>query len=234
MGGKRHHGEVVTSAAAAAVFNHYVGVGFHEPIEQVICTEHEAEGGFVLAVGGQVRRARLGNVTVKVPFNIINRYAVEGFLKRLFKVIKNGGVSQVKHILASGKAARSVFTGNAPVGVGAVKVAIGVNHFRLNPNTELHTRRLNLVNKNGKAIGELFGICEPIAKAGSVMVTGAEPTVVHNKHIHAVFYAFVCKVDKLLLVNIEIAGLPSVKNNRAFFHRVTGHDSLAYKGMHFS
>ena len=58
----------------------------------------------------------------------------------------------------------------------------------------------------------------------------AEPTVVHDKHIDTHFGGFVCERDKLIIVKIEICGLPAVDEHGAFHIAPRTFDEVLHVG----
>ena len=115
-----------------------------------------------------------------------------------------------------------------------IKVTIGIDHFRLDPNSEFDTRFLYTVDKIGKSIRETVGVSIPVTETCSIMETLSKPAVIHYNHIHTVLYSFVTKIDEDIFVNVEVASFPSVKYNRALLERVTRNDSIANKLMHIT
>ena len=53
---------------------------------------------------------------------------------------------------------------NCPVGMSLVKVAVGRDHFRLEPDSELHSELVYLVNEIFKTALDLVFIYEPVSE----------------------------------------------------------------------
>ena len=77
---------------------------------------------------------------------------------------------------------------------------------------------------------ELLFVDIPVAEGGVVAFAVAEPTVVHDKHIDAHFSGFVCERDKLIIVKIEICGLPAVDEHGAFHIAPRTFDEVLHVG----
>ena len=101
-----------------------------------------------------------------------------------------------------------------------VELALGVDHLRLNPETEPDALLLSLLGETTDAVGEfVFGLI-PVAETLSVAVTGilvAEPSVVEQEHVDAEFLSFADEAHELVLVKVEICSLPVVEEGHTGF-----------------
>ena len=92
--------------------------------------------------------------------------------------------------------------------MGAVQVAVGVDHFGLNPQPEFHPQRVHPRRQRGQPAGVFDRISGPIAQSGTVIAAALEPTIVEDE----AFYADCCgsfsqSTDPRFVV-IEIASFP--------------------------
>ena len=74
---------------------------------------------------------------------------------------------------------------HAPLRVCTVKVAIRVDHFRLDPDTESQSQIIYLFAKSCHTIWQFLGIWCPITQGTCIVVPLAEPAVIHDKEFHA-------------------------------------------------
>ena len=102
-----------------------------------------------------------------------------------------------------------------PVGMCAVEIAVGRNHFRFEPKTELHSQSVNPFYQSGKSALQLVLVDVPVAKRAVIAVALAEPTVVQNQHFNTQSGSFLCKGVNLLFVKVEVGRFPVVDQNRA-------------------
>ena len=72
-----------------------------------------------------------------------------------------------------------------PIGMRAVQIAVRIDHFRLNPQAELHAQTVHMVDKRLQPVRELFGINVPVAQTGVIVVALAKPAVVYYKQLNA-------------------------------------------------
>ena len=72
-----------------------------------------------------------------------------------------------------------------------VKLAVGRNHFRLVPDAEFQSHSVNAVNKPSEV--ELFLVNKPVAETVGVIISLAEPAVIHNEHFNT---EFLCTLGK--------------------------------------
>ena len=97
----------------------------------------------------------------------------------------------------------------APVGVRAVKVAVGRDHLRLEPDAEFNAERVYTAHQLAKSALELILIDIPVSERGLA--------VIHNKHFDTEIGGILCDGDKLVCIEVEISRLPVVYDDRAFF-----------------
>jgi len=103
----------------------------------------------------------------------------------------------------------------APIGMGAVEVAVGGDHLRLEPEAEFHSLGVDLAGQVGEAVGELFGVGDPVAERGAVVVAMAEPAVVEDEELDARFLGIAGELLELGGGEVEVGGLPVVDEDGA-------------------
>lgn len=102
-----------------------------------------------------------------------------------------------------------------PIGVGAVEAAVGVDHFGLDPEAEVHAELVDVIDEGFEAAGEFFGVDGPVAEAGAVIVAGAEPAVIHDETLDAEFGGYGGKGFLAFLGDVEGGGFPGVVEDGA-------------------
>jgi len=224
LGADSHHGQVIPSAAAGAVFDHGIRVGFHKPAEQGIYPLHIAVFHGTLVFGSQIRGAGLGDVAVHVPLEVVDGHITEGFGKHFLQVFDHGRVGHVQHILGTGVGHGSARTADAPVGMGAEQVGVGVHHFRFYPDAELHAGFLDPVHVGRKTFLEAVAVDSPVSQPRLVVDPGAEPAVVHDDHIHSAVGSSGGKVHHHVFIDVEEERFPGIQHHGTPFFRFCGND----------
>ena len=101
-----------------------------------------------------------------------------------------------------------------PVGMISKQVAVLVYHLWLNPNTEIHTKLINIIDKFVKSVWKFVFINIPVAKSCTVVITLAEPTVIHNKKLNAHFGGNLSQCCLPLNAYIKFRSLPRIVKHR--------------------
>ena len=70
-----------------------------------------------------------------------------------------------------------------PVGVFAVEVAVGVDHLRLDPQSEVHPQVVDVLDQRADSVGELPPAGEPVNEPRGVVVAVAEPAVDQDEQL---------------------------------------------------
>ena len=94
-------------------------------------------------------------------------------------------------------------------------LALGVGHFRLEPEAQFETALLGLLDKISEALGKLVPVPGPVAQTGGAVVAGkfalGEPAVVDDKHFAADSLHAVHHVEQDLVGEIEVGAFPAVQ-----------------------
>jgi hypothetical protein len=90
----------------------------------------------------------------------------------------------------------------------AIQVAIGVDHLRLDPQPEVHTEAVHVVDEAFQALREFLRIYDPVAQAGVVVVARAEPSVVHHEQLDPQLSGLVRQFRLPGFVDVEGGRLP--------------------------
>ena len=103
-----------------------------------------------------------------------------------------------------------------PIWMFFVEFTLGIGHFRLNPNTKLHTIFLCIAEQTFNTIRQLFGIYNPITQSSIVSLTRiffTEPSIIHNEQLTTHAMNVCHHLIHSLLVDVEINTLPRIQEN---------------------
>ena len=220
------HGGVEAPAAARAVFKKHIGERVAYPAHELVCAENEAVEELALPVRGEQSRARVGNIAVEVPFDIVYFIFREHGVHLVENVVAHIFSGHIENILMPAYAGFAVRNMDAPVGMGAEEVGVGGDHLRLIPNAELKPEIVYSAYKLAQAALELALVYEPVAQRVLVVVALAEPAVVHDEHIHAEFLCALRERDELVRIKIEERRLPAVYQQRTLLCPVFSGDEV--------
>ena len=110
----------------------------------------------LLFVDGNGIPAGLGPVAVVIPLEKGNIVFREEFVEEAFDVVAHIGASEVEDELIAGFGARASGKIQDPFGMLAIEVGIGIDHFRFDPEAEVHAEGVDLVDERLEAVGEIF------------------------------------------------------------------------------
>ncbi len=71
--------------------------------------------------------------------------------------------------------ARTTREGDDPIRMLAVKIAVGVDHLRFNPQSEIQARAVYVIDQRFQPLRELLWIRVPIAEARPVVIAFSKP-----------------------------------------------------------
>ena len=97
-----------------------------------------------------------------IPFQVANVISIKQGGDADIKIGDDLLAREVEHHLLASK--QLVFRPQDPIGMGAKEFAVGVHHFRLNPKTELHAQRCDVINQRIQTVGIFTPINLPIAQ----------------------------------------------------------------------
>lgn len=104
-----------------------------------------------------------------------------------------------------------------------VQLAVAVDHFRFDPQSEVHAQTVHLVGQRTQSAGEGLLAGGPVAEPGPVVAPGAEPAVVQDEEFGADAGGQLRQLDLAGLVDIESGGLPGVVEHRPVPARLRQH-----------
>ena len=94
--------------------------------------------------------------------------------------------------------------------MGPVEVGIGIDHLRLEPETELHAQCFDLFRQPFDTAGQNVAVGVPVAQARVVAAPCAEPAVIQDEQFHAAVPGFGSDLQQLFLIEIKIRSFPVV------------------------
>ena len=139
----------------------------------------------LFAFGRQQRGVGIADIPVKIPFKIIDFVFRKHLIHLLPDIVTDVLARHIDNILIAPQHRLSAFNMNAPIGVGAEKIRIGRDHFRLIPDPELQAYVVYTPDQISETAFQFFLVDIPIAERTGVIVPVAEPTVVHHEHFNA-------------------------------------------------
>ncbi len=122
---------------------------------------------------------------VVVPFDVVDVVLRQDRGHAVVDEVADLGQGHVQGLLL---AAQGLILGpERPVGMGAVDVAVRVDHLGLEPDAEGHALGLHMVDQRTEAIGIFARVDCPVRQAAGVVVAVAEPAVVEDEAFRAQF-----------------------------------------------
>ena len=94
--------------------------------------------------------------------------------------------------------------------MGPVEVRILVDHLRFDPDSEVEAGFVDPPDHRRQTVGEFVRIDAPVAQSGPVVFAPFEPSVVDHEQLYADLFRNFCKVELLVLLDVERGGVPAV------------------------
>ena len=160
---------------------------------EVVDSEDIAVCDFALLFRREGRGVDFREIAVHIPFDVLDVCGMQNAGDCFKEIIDDLLAGHVENHLGASDGAGSVRNGEDPVGMRFVEFADFGDHFRFEPETELHAESVDFLDELGE-IAEFFCVDKPVAEGGTVIVALAEPAV----------------------VEIEVGRFPVVDEDRAF------------------
>ncbi len=126
------------------------------------------------------------------------------------------GVRDVQHLLVAPRRRQHAGTRpEHPVGVGPVEVGVRVDHLGLEPETELHAERSDVLDQRGEAVRPHGVVDVPVTETRAVVAAVAEPAVVEHEAFDTHRGGGVGQRRQPREVVIEVDGFPRVEHDGA-------------------
>ena len=208
-------GAVVHPAAARrAALDDDVGILFTQEAHDVVdplCILHEE----AVLLRAQVFAARIGHDPVAVPFDVVD------LVRQLHRVVEDavheilhGRIAQIQHPLVPALVDLPARALDNPFRVSMGQVTLRIDHFRLDPDTELQPLVMGIGSHIINSFREFGRIDFPVAEAGVVPVAGIilrKPAVVQDEHLEAHGRGIVDHPEQGFGREGEISAFPTVQ-----------------------
>ena len=154
------------------------------------------------------------NASVHIHFNVGKGHGTEAGNQTFQYRIHHFLSGEIQHQLRTGT--NGGLSGNLQciIRMGTIKSTVFIDHFRLNPNAEMHVLFFQSVSKAFQTHPQLFFIGHPVSQTGEIRISLSEPAVIHNQQIHAQGFSFSCQFNDFFSGKVKVAGLPGIQQNR--------------------
>ena len=140
------HSRVKSSAASAASFDQHIRISLYQSFEEIIDAEYILIHDFSIVLESLYRREHIAYTAVHVHLDIFYIGSVYhcGYLFKY--MIHNFFSGEVQHKLVPASHRTPAGYNIRPVRVLTVQVAVLIDHLRLDPQSELHSRAVDRVS----------------------------------------------------------------------------------------
>ena len=160
-------------------------------------------------------RAALRDAAIHVPLDVVDFRRAQDLVDGVVDVIDDFRARKVEHILLAAMRSMAALRVQDPVGMSAVKLTVLVDHLELDPEAELHAERIDALRKARDAVRQAVGVRPPVAKATRLTAARGEPAIVEDEELDADIVRRLGDAHELLLIEIEVRGLPIVDEDGA-------------------
>jgi len=169
------------------------------------------------------------DIPIHVPFQIGDVTGTELRIKHTKEMVTYVSAGQVQHGLVTLQC-RCAGICPDPRRMFACKVAVRIDHFRFNPETERHAKTFDMVGKRRESVRKLGRVACPVAEACLVIVAPLEPAIIKHKALGTYGRGLVGERLEGRHVMIEVNRFPRVVVNRARLRcQVTRQDLAAHE-----
>ena len=147
-----------------------------------------------------------------VPFDVFDLVVRQNGADPVEKEIALDGQGHVQHHQLASE--DLVLAAQRPVRVRAEDVAVRVDHFRLEPDSEFHALRADMPDERGKAVGVFSRVHLPVRKCPRIVVPAAEPAIIQHEPFGSETGGTGCDLLQLRQVVVEIDRFPAIEMNR--------------------
>ena len=159
--------------------------------------------------------AALDVIAVHVPLDVGDVVVAQQRVELTEHVVVRLGAAEVEHELVAAEHGLVALGRQRPLGVGAVQVAVGVDHLRLDPDPEVHAQTANVVDQRSEARRVGVGRDHPVAEPGvSSRRDPNHPSSSTNRSMPTAA-ATIGEIAQASEVVVEVDRLPRVQQHRA-------------------
>ena len=206
----RQHAQIRATAAGGA------GLDLHPRMLPAQLVEHGIEA-LHMGVRGHaaVRAARVRDIPVHVPLDVADRQRPQQGVDPGLDVGAHVVAAEVEDELVAEGQLRRRGGGQNPVRMGPEQVAVRIDHFRLEPQAELHAQALHVPGQRTQSVRIDGRVHLPVAEARPVVAAAQEPPVVEDEALDTDGGSLVGQTHQDLGLVVEIDGLPGVVVDRS-------------------
>lgn len=210
LGGIVQHARVEPAAAGRTVLQKDMGESGGDTVHQVVDAQHVPVEEFPLPVWRQLKTGRLADVAVAVPFDVLDVVFGDDVVHLPENVVPHVLTGHVQHALVAGNGLIPAPGADGPVRMGAVQVAVGIDHLRFVPDAEFDAQGVDPLDQALQPALELLLVDSPVSQGAVVVAAVSKPAVVHHQHFDAQLLGLPGECRQLVVVKIEVGGLPAV------------------------
>ena len=152
-------------------------------------------------------------MAVEVPLHIVDGILPENLADGFHQIIPDFLPGEIQHQLMAAEGMGIIRCLQRPIRVCAVEVGVHADHFRLEPEAELQPPLVGRLCHPLETIFQLGHIDLPVTQRGIVITPLAEPAVIQDQKLNAQILGSLCQMIHLLIIEVEIGGLPVVHQN---------------------
>ena len=124
-------------------------------------------------------------MTVVIPLNVLDIGITKHLVNAFNNILSDFFSGKIENKLISAESKLPTLNAYRPIGMSAVKIAVGVYTLGLKPKTELHSHAVNSLGNRLNAAGQLSSVLYPVAKSCKIVVSLTEPAVIKNEHLYS-------------------------------------------------
>ena len=214
LGAVIEHSAVEPCPAACTVFQQQVGVFLGQAALQFVHPQHIPVVHLALPLGRQSGTVHLRQTAVHVPLEVFQRAALQDGIQLLPDAIYHLRAAEIQRVLLPDLQRLPAGNAERPVWVGTVEVTVRADGLRFHPKPHVQPQQVDLFAQAGQTLRQLAGVRCPVAQTGRRIVASLEPAIVQHKQVDVCLFGSLRQCQQLLLVKIEVAGLPAVDEHR--------------------
>ena len=192
-----------------------MGVFLGQATLQFVHPQHIPVVHLALPLGGQSGTVHLCQTAVHVPLEVFQRAALQEGIQLLPDALYHLRAAEIQRVLLPDLQRLPAGNAERPVWVGTVEVTVRADGFRFHPKPHVQPQQIDLFAQAEQTLRQLAGVRCPVAQTGRSIVASLEPAIVQHKQVDVCLFGSLRQCQQLLLVKIEVAGLPAVDEHRA-------------------
>ena len=154
-------------------------------------------------------------IAVHVPFDIADGMIAQDGINALEQIFGNFGPRDVENILVAERDVINALDLHRPIGMGAIQIAVGIDHFGFEPDAHFHAEAGDMVNQRLQAIGIHRVGYSPVAESRAVMPPRSEPAIIEHEPLNPKRGGAAGEIFQLLDIMRKPNGFPGIVMHRA-------------------